>query len=76
MTTQPLTLTLRTIDGLDRARGQWPAIQRETQVSYSWLSKLVNGHIPAPSADKIELVYRALVRRGLVEPQVSFSDAA
>ncbi|WP_417518812.1 hypothetical protein [Marinobacter sp.] len=66
----------RTIASLKIAKGQWPAIQRETRVSYSWLCKLAQGQFADASSDKIERVYRALVRRGLAEPQVDFSDCA
>ena len=33
---------------LEKRRGDWPSIADGSNVSYSWLSKFVNGHIPNP----------------------------
>lgn len=34
--------------GLESRRGDWPAIATAADVSYSWISKFVNRHIPNP----------------------------
>lgn len=69
-------LEARTIDGLRRARGQWPRIAEEADVSYPLICKLAGGAGHSTTSARLERIYRALVRRGLVEPQVDFSDAA
>lgn len=36
------------LEGLEARRGEWQDIAKESGVSYSWLSKFANGHIPNP----------------------------
>lgn len=45
---EPLDVEVR--DLLEKRRGDWQAIARDAAagVSYSWLSKFVNGHIENP----------------------------
>lgn len=43
---KPLDIEVR--DLLDARKGQWLAIANGSGVSYSWLSKFFNGHIPNP----------------------------
>lgn len=39
---------------LQARRGDWPAISYGAKVSYSWLSKFVNGHIPNPGVATLQ----------------------
>jgi len=34
-------------------RGEWPTVAAEAKVSYSWISKFVNGHIPNPGYETL-----------------------
>lgn len=33
---------------LERRLGEWRTVAKKSGVSYSWISKFVNGHIPNP----------------------------
>lgn len=55
------------------AKGQLGNIALEADVDYSWLSKFSRGVFPDPSVRRVERVYCALARRGLVEPIIEFS---
>lgn len=59
---KPLDETVKTI--LSSRRGEWPAIAKDAKVSYSWLSKFVNGHIPNPGLATLKKVYESVERRG------------
>lgn len=39
---------------LQARKGAWPAVARETDLDYSWLTKLAQGRIPDPSVNKIQ----------------------
>jgi predicted transcriptional regulator len=41
-------------DALESRRGDWPAIATGSGVSYSWISKFVNGHIPKPGYSTLQ----------------------
>lgn len=43
---------------LQRRKGTWPAIERETGLDYSWLSKLARGLIGDPGIKKIARLAR------------------
>ena len=43
-------------------RGVWTAIADDAQVSHSWLSKFVNGHIPNPGLTTLRKVRDAIER--------------
>lgn len=47
-------------EALESRRGDWPAISERSQVSYSWLSKFVNGHIPNPGYETLKKLHAAL----------------
>ena len=50
------------LDGLEARRGQWQDIAKESGVSYSWLSKFANGHIPNPGYATLCKLHVALDR--------------
>lgn len=41
---------------LERHRGSWPQISEKAEVSHSWLSKFVNGHIPNPGIETLKKI--------------------
>jgi len=45
---------------LEARRGDWQSIATRAQVSHSWLSKFVNGHIPNPGVATLKAVKAAL----------------
>jgi len=45
---------------LVRRKGDWQAIAEESGVSYSWLSKFVNGHIDNPGFGTLKKLYEYL----------------
>jgi transcriptional regulator with XRE-family HTH domain len=45
---------------LESRKGDWQTIASRAQVSYSWLSKFVNGHIPNPGIATLKAVKTAL----------------
>lgn len=47
-------------EALESRRGDWPAISERSQVSYSWLSKFVNGHIPNPGYETLKKLHAAI----------------
>ena len=65
-------LNSRTIEALQKAKGQMESIAAEAGVSTSWLSKFRSGVWPDPSVRRVERVYRVLVQRGLAEPVIEF----
>lgn len=46
---------------LEERRGDWPRIAEQAGVSYSWLSKFVNGHIPNPGFATLKRLHAVLV---------------
>lgn len=42
------------LNELECRKGTWPAIAKETELEYSWLTKLAQGRIPDPSVNKIQ----------------------
>jgi hypothetical protein len=67
-------LNTLTVAGLQKVKGQLRQIAEEADVDYSWLNKYGRGVFPDPSVRRVERVYRVLVRRGLVEPVITFND--
>ncbi len=68
MTTE-LDTEVRTL--LAERRGNWLAIAEGAQVSHSWISKFVNGHIPNPGYEKLKRLHGYLSpkrRRSPKEP--------
>lgn len=45
---------------LNERRGEWQAIAKASSVSYSWLSKFVNGHIENPGYETLKKLHRCL----------------
>ena len=43
-------------DYLEAHRGSWPQIAADAGVSYSWLTKLVQGQIPNPGIRDVQKV--------------------
>lgn len=41
-------LDTEVLHALEKRRGDWKRIADESGVSYSWISKFANGHIPNP----------------------------
>lgn len=39
---------------LQARKGEWPRIASETDLDYSWLTKLAQGRIPDPGVNKVE----------------------
>lgn len=58
---KPLDAIVREL--LEARKGEWQAIAAEANVSHSWLSKFVNGHIPNPGLATLTKVYEAADRR-------------
>lgn len=48
---------------LESRRGEWPAIAEGSNVSYSWLSKFANGHIPNPGLVTLRELYQFLAAK-------------
>jgi transcriptional regulator with XRE-family HTH domain len=46
---------------LEQRRGEWQTIAKESGVSYSWISKFVNGHIPNPGFGTLKDLHAYLV---------------
>ena len=50
---------------LESRRGDWASIAKQAEVSYSWLSKFVNGHIPNTGYATLKRLHGCLLdRRG------------
>jgi len=47
---------------LERRKGEWKRIADESGVSYSWISKFANGHIPNPGFQTLVGLRDYLVR--------------
>lgn len=47
---------------LTHHRGEWRAISNKSGVSYSWISKFVNGHISNPGYNTLVLLRKQLAR--------------
>ena len=45
---------------LEAKRGDWQDVAKRAEVSYSWLSKFVNGHIPNPGYATLKRLHDAL----------------
>lgn len=46
---------------LEAKRGDWQDISKRAEVSYSWLSKFVNGHIPNPGYATLKRLHGVLL---------------
>lgn len=54
-------LDIQIRDALEARRGDWPAIARHSNVSYSWISKFVNGHIDNPGYETLKQLHAHLI---------------
>lgn len=45
---------------LERRRGDWQTVAVAAEVSYSWLSKFVNGHIDNPGYETLKRLHTYL----------------
>lgn len=45
---------------LERYRGHWPEISRRANVSYSWITKLMQGYVDNPRVVECERVRQVL----------------
>lgn len=43
-------------DGLDRARGQWPKIAKDTGLDYFTIARIARGVTASPRIDTVELL--------------------
>lgn len=57
-------------DLLKARKGDWMAISKDSGVSYSWLSKFVNGHISNPGYATLSKLHRLLA-----EPERELAQA-
>lgn len=48
-------------------KGDWPAIAKRAQLSYSWLCKFAVGRIPNPGYDSLKKLSAAIAERARVE---------
>lgn len=55
---KPLDIEVR--DLLIAKKGDWKAVADQSGVSYSWLSKFVNGHIDNPGYAKLAALQKQL----------------
>jgi len=56
-------LDSRLKSALEQRRGEWPDIANGSNVSYSWLSKFVNGHIPNPGYTTLKGLHEYLSKQ-------------
>lgn len=60
ITTQDTRLDTLVRTALVRRRGDWQRIADESGISYSWLSKFVNGHIDNPGFGTLKKLHEYL----------------
>jgi transcriptional regulator with XRE-family HTH domain len=65
----PLDVAVRA--ALESRRGEWKRIADQAGVSYSWISKFVNGHIPNPGFATLSGLHATLT-----EPPATAEKAA
>lgn len=53
---------------LEARRGEWPRIAQRADVSYSWLSKFVNGHIDNPGFATLKKLHAVLTSPDSAQP--------
>ena len=61
---------------LKARKGDWMAISQQAEVSYSWLSKFVNGHIPNPGYATLARLHKLLSLPEQPSPPASRAQAA
>ena len=61
---------------LKARKGDWAAISQQADVSYSWLSKFVNGHIPNPGYATLARLHKLLSVPELASTPASRAQAA
>lgn len=45
------------LEYLDKTKGKWPKIIKDTELKYDWITKLAQGRIPDPSVRKIQILF-------------------
>ncbi|UOK17245.1 XRE family transcriptional regulator [Bordetella phage vB_BaM-IFTN4] len=74
MSTQ--TIESRVRAGLTARRGDWKQVAQAAGVSYSWISKFMNGHIPNPGTRTLSrLVVGLQARSSPKKPKQEASHA-
>lgn len=56
------------ISAAQRHKGDWVSLAVEADVSYSWLTKFAQGHIPDPRVGTVRKLVAAINRREQVPP--------
>lgn len=51
------------LDLLGERKGEWQAVAASSGVSYSWLSKFFNGHIPNPGIETLKKLHEELAKK-------------
>ena len=70
------TLDTEIRDALEARRGDWPAIAKQSNVSYSWISKFVNGHIENPGYETLKQLHAYLFATQPATQQVQAEQVA
>lgn len=68
-------LLTKTVELLDKDRGNWVQTAKDTELGREWLAKLAQGHIRDPGVRKIERLYSYL-REKYPENEVVGENAA
>jgi len=61
MDTNEITLDTQVRAALLIRKGDWSAIAKQADVSHSWLSKFVNGHIDNPGFATLKRLHQHLI---------------
>jgi transcriptional regulator with XRE-family HTH domain len=61
---------------LEERKGDWQAVASASGVSYSWLSKFANGHIPNPGYATLTRLCKALHSPELAKSTISAQQPA
>ncbi len=65
------TLDTEVRAALEARRGDWKRIAEDSGVSYSWISKFVNGHIPNPGFATLRDLHARLNGSSAVEQKAA-----
>ena len=60
-------------DLLGARKGDWQALATASDVSYSWLSKFYNGHIPNPGFATLKKLHDELTKQVQVPGDAAFA---
>lgn len=59
-----MNLLEQVITELNNRKGSWPQIAQDTEVGYSWLTKLARNRIPNPGIHAIQKLHNYLFPEG------------